>query len=123
MNIPSSISTAKTFYLVSAILNILYGVFWLFYVVILGTATCGIGCVFFIVPVINIVACIMDFIAYNKLNTLTAPGTFGSMQFASIMDIVSVITGNIVSPVFGILTLMNINQEEAKTFMQERNIY
>jgi hypothetical protein len=123
MNIPSSISTAKTFFLVSAILNLLYSLFWIFYVLVLGTATCGIGCIFFIIPVVNIVACIMDFIAYNKLNTLTAYGTYNSMQFASIMDIASSFTGNVVSMVFGIITLINLNQDETKRFLQERNIY
>ena len=120
---PSELQTSRIFFLVSAILNIVWAVGGSIYVFILGIASCGIGCLFFIIPVINIVACVMDFIAYNKLNSLDRPGTFGSMQFAAISDITTILTGNIISMVFGIITLMNLNNENVKTFLREMGIY
>ena len=120
---PSQLSTSKVFFLISAIINIGYAVVLSIYVAITGMVTCGIGCFLFIIPIINIVSCVMDFISYNKLNTLDQPGTFSSMQFAAIMDIVTVITGNPVSFIFGIINLVYLNDQKVKSFLVEKGIY
>lgn len=121
--IPSEINTAKTFFLVSAILNILFALglgVWSFF---LGAFSCGIGCIAFIAPAINIVSCVMDFIAYNKLNTLDRSGTLNTMQTAAIWEIVTILTGNVVSMVFGIITLSYIGNQNVRTYLTERKIY
>lgn len=120
---PSELQTAKTFFLVSGILNILGFLGWGTSTVIGGIATCGAGCLVGFLPVINIVSCIMDFIAYNKLNSLNLKGTFGTVQTAAIFQIVTILTGNIVSFIFGIITLNNLSKEPVKTFLQEKEIY
>lgn len=120
---PSQLSTSKTFFLVSAIINLGYAVCLGIYAAVTGLFTCGIGCFLFIIPIINVVSCTMDFIAYNKLNTLDQPGTYNSMQFAAIMDIVTVITGNPVSLIFGIINLVYLNDEKVKSFLSEKKIY
>ena len=120
---PSQLNTAKTLFLISAILNFVYAIGLGGYAAVMGLFTCGIGCLLFAVPVISIVACTMDFIAYNKLNSLDRQGTFGSIQFASIMDIVTVLTGNPVSLIFGIIILVYLNDNSVKSFLIERRIY
>ncbi|MDZ4712884.1 MAG: hypothetical protein SGI89_11255 [bacterium] len=120
---PTELQTAKTFFLVSGILNILGFLGWGTTTVIGGIATCGAGCLMGFLPVINIVSCIMDFIAYNKLNNLNQKGTFSTVQTASIFQIVTILSGNIVSFVFGIITLNNIGKESVKNFLQEKEIY
>lgn len=121
--IPSEISTAKTFFLISAILNLLFALGMGAYGIGLGLFSCGIGCLILFIPVINIISCIMDFIAYNKLNTLNQPGTFNSIQFAAIMEIVTILTGNFISMIFGIITLVNLNNNNVQTYLRERGIY
>jgi hypothetical protein len=121
--IPSEISTSKTFFLVSAILNILFALGMGTYSIGLGIFSCGIGCLFLVIPVINIISCVMDFIAYNKLNTLNRPGTFSSIQFAAIMEIVTILTGNFISMIFGIITLVNLNNNNIQSYLRERGIY
>lgn len=121
--IPSEISTAKTFFLISAILNLLFALGMGAYGIGLGLFSCGIGCLILFIPVINIISCIMDFIAYNKLNALNQPGTFNSIQFAAIMEIVTILTGNFISMIFGIITLVNLNNNNVQTYLRERGIY
>ncbi|HRE39806.1 MAG TPA: hypothetical protein PLG90_00600 [Ignavibacteria bacterium] len=121
------LKTAKTFFLISAILHICYffgiGTSLLFSGVIAGIFSCGTGCFVVIIPIINIVACVMDFIAYNKLNTLNAPDTYKTMYNAAIFDIISIVTGNIISLVFGILILQNLKKEENIAFLKDKGIY
>lgn len=45
------------------------------------------------------------------------------MQFAAIMDIVTVITGNPISMVFGIINLIYLNDEKVKAFLIQKGIY
>lgn len=117
------LNLARTFFLVSAIINIVFGIGWMIYTVIFGIFTCGIMCLFGIIPVINIVACIMDFIAYNKLNGMDQRGTYGTVQFAAIFDIITIITGNLASMIFGILILINMSSPEMKNYFVEKGIY
>ncbi|MBX7042206.1 MAG: hypothetical protein K1X85_04810 [Ignavibacteria bacterium] len=120
---PSELQTAKTFFLVSGIINILAFFGWGTSTIVGGAFSCGIGCLMGILPVINIISCIMDFIAYNKLNTLNRTGTYDTMQTASVFQIVTIVTGNVISFIFGILNLNNIGSESSKTFLRERGIY
>ncbi|MCB0721484.1 MAG: hypothetical protein KDC42_04185 [Ignavibacteriae bacterium] len=120
---PSQLSTAKTFFLISAIVNMVYAVLLGIYAAITGLFTCGIGCFLFIMPIIAIVSCVMDFIAYNKLNSLNQPGTFSSVQFAAIMEIVTILAGNPVSLIFGIIILVYLNDENVKSYLVQKGIY
>ena len=120
---PSDLQTSKTFFLVSGIINILVLFGWGTNAIIGGIFTCGLGCVLGFLPVINLVGVIMDFIAYDRLNSLNHTGTFNTIQTASIIQIITILTGNIVSMIFGILTLQNLNKEEVKTFLIQKGIY
>jgi hypothetical protein len=120
---PSELQTAKTFFLISGILNILGFLGWGTSTIIGGIASCGIGCFMGFLPVINIVSCVMDFIAYNKLSNLSQTGTFSTIQTAAIFQIITIMTGNIVSFIFGIINLNNFGKEQIKTFLQEKGVY
>jgi len=120
---PSEVNLAKTFFLISGILNAVFGAGWIVYTIIFGLFTCGIGCLFGFLPVINILTSVLDFIAYTRLNNLDKTGTYNSIQFASIFDIITFITGNPVSGIFGIINIVNLNKDEFKNFLVERGIY
>jgi hypothetical protein len=123
MNIPSEIQSSRTFFLISAIVNILIFLGWGGTAFFTGVVTCGFGCFMGLIPVINVIGCVMDFIAYNKLNKLNQSGTFGTVQFSAIVQIVTILTGNIVSMIFGIITLQNLGKDNIKNFFQEKGIY
>jgi len=120
---PEQLNLLRTFAIISAVLNILYAIGWIIYTILGGLVTCGIGCLFGIVPVINIIACVMDFVAYNKLNSQNQTGTYSSVQFAAIFDIVTIITGNVASMIFGIIGLVYLNNGELKNYMVQKGIY
>lgn len=120
---PSELQTSKTFFLVSGIINILGFFGWGTSTVAGGIASCGVCCLIGFLPVINIVSCIMDFIAYNKLNTLNQKGTFSTVQTAAILQIITIVTGNVVSFIFGIITLNNIGKDPVKVFLNEKGVY
>jgi len=117
------INLLKIFSLISAMLNILFAIGWIVYTILGGIVTCGIACLFGIIPVINIIACVMDFISYNKLNNLNQSGTYSSVQFAAIFDIITFISGNIASMIFGIIALTYLNNAELKNYMVQKGIY
>lgn len=120
---PSELQTSKTFFLISAIINILVLLGWSGTTILGGLVTCGIGCLIGFVPLINLASCILDFIAYNKLEKLDKINTFQTLQFAAIMEIITVLSGNIVSLVFGIMTLTYLGSETNKAFLRDKGIY
>ncbi|HMS66402.1 MAG TPA: hypothetical protein PKD83_14255 [Ignavibacteria bacterium] len=121
---PTELHTARTFFLVSGILNIIGFFGWGSSTIIGGIFSCGIGCCLTgFLPVINIVSCIMDFLAYNKLNNLNQTGTFNTIHTAAVFQIVTIITGNVVSFIFGIIIMSYLNRDSIKTFLQEKGIF
>jgi type IV secretory pathway TraG/TraD family ATPase VirD4 len=118
-----NISTLKTFFLVSGIINIISFLAWTMYVIASSLVVCGVGCLFGVFPIIAAIACVMDFVAYTKLNSLNKTGTFGSARFAAIMDIITVVNGNVVSMVFGIMSLNYLNNEETRTYLWQKGLY
>lgn len=120
---PSEINSSKIFFLISAIVNLLILLGWGGTVAIGGLFSCGLGCIFGVLPVFNLVACILDFMAYSKLNNMNQSGTAGTMKNAAIFDIVTIVTGNVVSFIFGILILQYLNNPNVDNYLKERNIY
>ena len=120
---PSELNTCKTFFLISGIINILLSLIGIISIIVFGITTCGVGCLLGILPIITIVCSIMDFIAFNKLTNLNQSGTYNTLQFTAICEIVTFISGNLVSTVLGIITLTNINKDNVKSFLNEKGIY
>ncbi len=123
MNNNEQLNLLRNFYLISGILNGLLAFGWSGYTLIGGLVTCGLGCLFGAFPVINIIACVMDFIAYSRLNNMNRSGTYSTLQFASIFDIISILTGNVVSMIFGIIGIVYLNNEGLKNEMKQKGIY
>ena len=123
MNNNEQLNLLKIFFLISGILNILFATGWSGYTLIGGLITCGIGCLFGAIPVINVIACVMDFVTYNRLNRMNKTGTYNTIQFTAIFDIVTILTGNVASMVFGIVALVFLNNEETKKSLKEAGIY
>ncbi|MCC6865713.1 MAG: hypothetical protein IT280_06080 [Ignavibacteria bacterium] len=123
MNNSDQFNMIRIFFLISGILNTAYALGWSGYTVIGGLLSCGIGCLFGAIPVVNVIAGVMDFIAYSRLSRLDRSGTYSTVQFASIFDIVTILTGNIFSMVVGIVGLVMLNNDEMKNEMKNKGIY
>ncbi len=123
MNNNDQLNLLRIFYLISGILNVGCALGWSGYTLIGGLVTCGLGCLFGALPVINIIACVMDFISYSRLSKMDRSGTYSTLQFTSIFDIITILTGNIFSMIVGIVGLVFINNEEFKRDMRSKGIY
>ncbi len=120
---PSELRVSKALYLTSSILSIIYGGLGLIATIIFGSLTCGCGCVIVILPIYCTIVSILDYIAYDKLNNLNQKNTFNTLQTAAILEVISILTGNIVVTVFGIINLIHLQRQEVKDFLISRNIY
>lgn len=123
MEYRNQLNTLKTLFLISAILNGITAVVWLGNTVLGAVAFCGLGCVVGVFPVISTIACVMDLVTYNRLNKMNRTGTYKTIQFAAIFDIIAILTWNITSTVFGIIALVMISKPEVKQEMVNRGIY
>lgn len=120
---PTELQTTKTFFLISGIINICILLGWSGWTILGGLVTCGVGCLMGFIPLINLVACIMDFLAYTKLNSLNQPGLFKTIQLTAIIDIVTILSGNVVSLIFGILILNYLNNPAMLSYLREKGLY
>lgn len=123
MNNNEQLNLLRIFFLISGILNIAYALGWSGYTIIGGLVTCGLGCLFGALPIVNVIAAVLDFITFSRLSRMDRIGTYSTMQFASIFDIITILTGNIFSMVVGIVGLIMLNNEEVKQDMRNKGIY
>ena len=123
MQYNNQLNVLKTLFLISAILNLICTIVWLGNAIIGTFAFCGLGCVIGVLPVINSIACFLDFNVYNRLKNMNKSGTYNAIKFAAIFDIITIITFNITSLIFGIIALVQINTDEVKQEMTSRGIY
>ncbi len=123
MQYDNQLNVLKVLFLISGILNLISAVVWLGNTIAGAVAFCGLGCVIGVLPVINTIACVLDFMVYNRLKNFNKSGTYGLIKFASIFDIIVVLTLNVTGTVFGIIALVMISKPEVKQEMVDRGIY
>lgn len=103
--------TLRTFFLVSAIVNGVAAVGWLFGTVFGGFATCGFGCILIVVPLILGVAIWFDIDAIRRIDRGLNSYDHTTLLGAAILDIVAGICGSVVPVVLGVFELIWIGRE------------
>jgi hypothetical protein len=97
--------------LVSGITNLVYAASATVSALAFGVATLGIGCACLIIPVPAIILGIFEIKMFNKLN---GPGPYAqhksNAHTLAIIQILTILFGNVVSCVCGILALVNMEQ-------------
>jgi len=116
-NVPSSVKPSKVqaisiMMLINGILNVVYGL-GLTISVVIGTV--GIGLLCAPVTILPTVLGIFEIIAATRL--LSTPPRRINVQTLAILEICSIITGDIISCVIGILNLVFYNDPETKVYM------
>ena len=81
-----------------------------------GMITCGLGCLFGVFPIFAAIACTLDLIAFTKLNSLNKTGTFATVKFAALFDISTILCGNVISMVLGIISLNQLKNQNLKNY-------
>jgi hypothetical protein len=123
MQYNNQLNVLKVLFLISGILNLISAIVWLANTIIGAVAFCGLGCVIGFLPVINTIACVLDFMVYNRLKNYNKTGTYSLIKFAAIFDIIVILTFNITSTIFGIIALVMISKPEVKQEMIDKGIY
>ena len=109
---PSKVQAISIMMLVNGILNVVYGLGLTISVVV---GTIGIGLLCSPVTILPTVLGIFEIIAATRL--LSNPPRRINVQTLAILEICSIITGDIISCVIGILNLVFYNDPETKAYM------
>ncbi len=115
---PGKLQTCRTLFLVSGIINALACLIWLFSASSIALLTCGLGCVLYAAPILNIISCVFDFMAYARFNNLSYPGTENLLRNSAIIEIVTILTSNGISMIIGIINLVFLNDVEVKKYFE-----
>lgn len=105
-----ALRTLRTYYLVSAITNALAFLFGSLTVVIVGVATFGCGCLFFVLPLINGAVMVFDFIAQSKVLGPADPKAYSFLRMVAIFDMVACLA--LVPLIMGILSIQALGKPE-----------
>ena len=114
---PGDVGSMKTFFLVSLIVNAVATLIWIVSALGAGIATCGIGCVLIVIPIVSGVAIVLDSMALSKMGQAPSPATHGFLKTAAILDIVSgVVSVGVIPLVMGILCLINLGKPDVQRY-------
>ena len=112
-NKPGRVQAIAIMMLVNGILNILYG-FGVTAAIVLGTL--GIGLLCAPITILPSVLGIFEIITANKLLSNPARNP-ANIQLIAILEIVAIVTGDVVSLVVGILNLVFLNELDVKNYL------
>lgn len=102
--------------LVSGIVNLVYAASATLTALAFGVATFGIGCACLVIPIPAIILGLFEIKMFNKLN---GPGPYASHKSSAhtiaIIQVITLLFGNVVSCVCGIIALVNMSQLDDAT--------
>ncbi len=105
-----TLDNSRTYFLVCGIVNLIAGAVWTFLTLFTGLATCGLGCLLAVFPLIHLSVAVFDFIAVSKITSPPTPQTYSFLKLTSILDMIA---GPAVVPlVLGILNLQILARPE-----------
>jgi hypothetical protein len=117
---PGKVQTVAILTLISGISNILWMLIMAAIIMFSGVASFGVGCLFLPVVVPPIVLGVFEIIYAAKLMANPVRPTQPSNVIA-IMEIICILTGNIVAVAAGIVALVLYNDDEVKAFFAQLN--
>ena len=114
---PQEVDNLRVFFIVALIVNGVVTVVWLISAVAGGIATCGIGCLLVVIPMVTGFACVLDAIAISKIGGPPSPSVRSFLNFAAIADIVAGAVGvSLVPLVMGILSMVFLQKPEVQRY-------
>lgn len=117
---PGKVQTIAIMTLVSGIFNILWMISWSIGILVFGVSTLGLGCLLIFLVFPPLVLAVFEIIFAVKL-LANPPKAVKPSQTLAILEIVCIVTGNLVSTVAGILALVFYSEPEVKAYFAEIN--
>ncbi len=105
-----TLSNSRTYFLICGIVNAIAGAAWALFTFFAGLATCCLGCLVVVVPMIHLTVMIFDFVAVSRLRSSPAPEVYSFLKLTAILDIVAGLA--IVPLILGILNLQILARPE-----------
>ncbi len=115
---PGKVTTLAVLTLVSGIVNILWSLGVVVVVLSVGIATFGLGCLLLPLAVYPLVLGILEILYAMKLLP-DAPQPTKPAKWLAIMQICDIVTGNVISLVIGIVSLVFYSDPEVEDYFNE----
>jgi hypothetical protein len=100
----------RTHFMIAAIANGVGFIAGCIGVVVGGVASCGIGCLFFFLPLVNVAVMIFDILAMSKVAQPPSPKTYSFLKMVSIFDLFACFA--VVPLIMGVLNLQILGKPE-----------
>ena len=109
-----TVKNVQTYSLVAGIANAVAAILGVLAVIGVGASTCGVGCLFIVFPIVNVVAAIIDFMAYARMNQPPTPQLYSFVKTSAVFDLVACFA--LVPLVMGIMKLQLLGTEEVRQY-------
>lgn len=104
----------RTYTLIAGIANAVATILSTIGVVAAGIGTFGCGCVLIVFPIVHLLACIVDFLAYARLGQPPTAAVYSIAKTSAIMDLASGFA--IVPLIMGIMKLQLLGTEPVREY-------
>ena len=104
----------RTYSLIAGIANGVATILGTIAVFAAGVSTLGCGCVLIVFPILHLVACAIDFLAYARLGDAPTAATYSTAKTSAILDLASGFA--IVPLIMGIMKLQLLGTEEIRAY-------
>jgi hypothetical protein len=114
---PDKLGAIAVLTLVDGILNVVYGLSWLFGIFVFGASTCGLGCLFVPLGAYPLVLGILEILYASRLLP-DPPRDAEPARWLAVMQIINVLWGQVLSLVVGILLLIFFDDPEVRDYLE-----
>ncbi len=117
---PGKLQAIAIMTLVGGIIAVLASLYGFINVLFIGAMTLGIGCFCIIIPIYELIAGILCIIQGSKLLGSNPDLHYAKTKNTAIMQIICIISLDVLNMTMGIINLVFLNDEEVKTYIRSR---
>jgi hypothetical protein len=107
-----TVQNIRTYTLIAGIANAVATILGTIAVIGVGISTFGCGCLFVVFPILHLIACSIDFLAYSRLGQPPTAAIYSTVRTSAIMDLASGFA--IVPLIMGIMKLQLLATEPVR---------
>jgi hypothetical protein len=113
--VPAQTNLRRTRYtLIAGIANAVATILGTIAVVAAGVSSFGCGCIFIVFPLLHLLACVIDFLAYTRLGQPPTAAVYSIARTSAIMDLASGFA--IVPLIMGIMKLQLLGSQPVREY-------
>lgn len=109
-----TVQNIRTYTLIAGIANAVATILGTIGVLAAGISTFGCGCIFIVFPILHLLACIIDFLAYSRMGQPPTAAIYSTARTSAITDLASGFA--IVPLIMGIMKLQLLGTEPVREY-------